>query len=114
MILNASVAVLRDGESLLGTDDAVAGLLEMLDAHVVLERYGPSAYALYTRSWLVVALEDAGLDEQAASLRSRGPVVRYPRAVLPSVWYVSLLDEPGSPVGAATENRRPRSRCAAS
>jgi hypothetical protein len=92
--IDEAVELLRHGETLLPTDDAIDGLLEMLTAYVRLENlYFWEAGALYLRSWLVEELDKAGLVDELAWLRSRGRVVTYPRAVLPSVWYVGSLVE---------------------
>jgi len=89
MSRDAAIQQLVAGEALLQGDRAADGLTLMLEAYVVLDELdGSEAKGVKElRSWLVKALDQLGLPDEAASLRQLGSYVEHPLSVMPSTWF---------------------------
>lgn len=85
-----AIAALETGESMLEDPATLAdGIALMLVAYLALEQLegAEASGVVELRSWLVEALEVAGLRDESASLRSRGSYRDQPLDLMPSTWF---------------------------
>lgn len=97
-----AIAALEAGEIMLDDPNTLAdGMTLMLVAYLALEELegAEAAGVVELRSWLVKALDTAGLSSEAAELRGRGSYVDHPLNIMPSTWFKS---KPGAGASGST------------
>lgn len=97
-----AIAALETGEAMLDDPNTLAdGMTLMLVAYLALEQLegAEAAGVVELRSWLVKALDTAGLTSEANDLRSRGSYVDHPLNIMPSTWFKT---KPGGGASSST------------
>lgn len=97
-----AIAALETGEAMLDDPNTLAdGMTLMLVAYLALEQLegAEAAGVVELRSWLVKALDTAGLASEASDLRSRGSYVDHPLNIMPSTWFKT---KPGGGTSSST------------
>jgi hypothetical protein len=86
---SSALSKLKEGERLIKAEQVGDGLIKMIEAYQELSQIdGINAKGVKElRSWLVKALEAAGMPDEAAQLKGQGQYVDHPLSVMPSTWF---------------------------